>query len=237
MQYSLLTPPKYNDKLKLRQTHFEFDDASILSKLDFLLEDICSLYNISTEPLNKKNKILQEKIRETPYPSDVSNDEEFRALRINQSIDQQTNKVNSTNNFLNQVTAVYVWALVEQTENKLIALIEEKINCNEHNGFTDWKSRKKYFKELNINIDMFKNYFGVVELQKLNNKVKHLGKVDDELSQIKTFKGKLNYPLELVTIPVVDYLNNSYLYLIDLLCEIENKVFENPLREEIRINN
>ncbi|MBQ0769707.1 MAG: hypothetical protein KBT58_10475 [Bizionia sp.] len=237
MQYSLLTPPKYNDKLKLRQTHFNFDNKCILSQLDFKLEDICSLYNISIEPLNKKNAFLQEKIKETPYPSDVTNDDEYRALRINQSIDQQTDKINSMNSFLNQVTAVYVWVLVEQTENKLISLIEKELNSIEHDGFTDWKRRKKYFKDFNIKVDSFKQYFQVLELQKFNNKVKHLGKVDEELSKTKTFKGKLNYPLEYITIPIVDYLNCSYLYLIDLLCEIESKIFKNTLREEYGTNN
>tara|TARA_R110002051_G_scaffold75542_2_gene137342 strand:- start:343 stop:1056 length:714 start_codon:yes stop_codon:yes gene_type:complete len=237
MQYQLLTPPKYNEKLKFRQTHFEFDNKCILSKLDFMLEDICSLYNISIEPLNKKNKFLEEKIKQTPYPSSVRNDEEYRALKINQSIDQQSDKINSMNSFLNQVTAVYVWVLVEQTENKLISLIEKEVKSNEHDGFTDWKRRKKYFKDFNIQVDTFKQYFQVLELQKFNNKVKHLGKVDEELSKTKTFKDKLNYPLEYVTIPIVDYVNNSYLYLIDLLCDIESKIFKNTLREEYGINN
>lgn len=237
MQYPQLTPPKHNGKLELRQTHFKFDSACILTKLDFLLEDICSLYNISIEPLNHKNKFLQEKIKSTTYPSDITDVEEYQALRINQSIDQQTERINSMNSFLNQVTAVYFWVLVEQTENKLINLVEKKINSHEHTGFADWKRRKKYFKELNINLDAFKSYYQVVELQKLNNKVKHLGKVDEELSQIKTFKGKMNYPLELVDIPIIDYLNNSYLYLIDLFCEIESKVFNTALREEIQLNN
>jgi hypothetical protein len=232
MQYPLMTPPKYNGKLELRQTHFIFDQACIFSGLNFQLEDICLLYNISIKPINVQSKLLQDKIAETPYPNDVTNGEEYAALRINQSIDEQSDIVNSMNSLLNQVTAVYLWILIEQTENKLINLIEKEKNTNNHIGFTDWKRRKKYFKELNIHIDTFKNYFQVLELQKFNNKVKHLGVVDEELSQTKTFKGKLNYPLERVTIPIVDYLDNSYLYLIDLLCEIESKVFDNTLREE-----
>jgi hypothetical protein len=237
MKYPKLTPPKYNDILDLRQTHFKFDNDCILSSLDFKLEDVCSLYNISIEPLNEKNEFLKKKIAETPYPTDISTDEELGAFRINESINQQTDKINSMNSFLNQVTAVYIWTLVEQTENKLISLIEKEKNSIEHEGFTDWKRRKKHFKEFNINIDEFNSYFNVVELQKLNNKVKHLGKVDEELSKIKTFKHKKNYPLELVTLPIGDYLKNSYLYIIDLLCSIESEIFGNTLMEEYRKNN
>ena len=232
MQYPKLTPPKYDDNLELRQNHFRFDNECILTSLNFKLEDICSLYNFSIDGLNKKNKFLQSKIEEVPYPTDVSSEEEYIAMRINQSINQESDKVNSMNSFLNQVTAVYLWALIEQTENKMIRLIEKEKNNVEHEGYPDWKRRKRYFKEFHIQIDSFKNYFQVLELQKFNNKVKHLGKVDYDLSQTKTFKGKLDYPLEYVTIPIEEYLKNSYLYIIDLMCEIESKVYGHKLHEE-----
>lgn len=231
MTYKKLTPPFHNDILDLKQTHFNFDNEGVFSRLNYKLEDICSLYNNSIESLNAKNDFLKKKISETPYPINISNDDDFRALRVNQAIDEQTDKVNSMNSFLNEVTAVYLWALIEQTENKLITLIEKEKKGNIHIGFADWKSRKKYFKELGIKVDEFKKYFEVVELQKLNNKVKHLGKVDEDLSKTKSFRGKINYPLELVTIPIKEYLSSSYLYIIDLLCSVENEIFDFPLRK------
>ncbi len=228
---SNLIPPNDNKKIKLRQTYFYFDEG-ILTSYNYQLEDLCKLYNISIDYVNKTNVFLIDKIKENPYPKEINNFEDLVFFRNNESINVVSDQMNSVTNFLNQSTSVFLWILTEQTENKLINLIEKKINNVDVNGFTDWKRRKQYFKKYNIVIDSFTNYFYVLELQKYNNKVKHLGKVDEELNEFKTFKGKMNYPFEYINIPIENYLNNVYLYIIDLFCEIESKIFKNKLREE-----
>ncbi|MAW96576.1 MULTISPECIES: hypothetical protein [unclassified Leeuwenhoekiella] len=224
MSFESLTPPQFNRELELQQTQFPFDKG-VLTKINFALEDLCSLYNLSIVPMREKHEYLQEEIEKNPYPTDVQNDEDYRLLRINQAIDEQGDKLNSMQSFSKQVTSVYTWALLEQAENKLINLIEKEKNNHESDGFSDWKRRKKYFKNFDIKIDEFKRYNEVLELQKFNNKVKHLGRVDKELAGMKTFKNKENHPLEFVTIPLADYINNTYLYLLELMISIEDKIF------------
>ncbi|QIE58688.1 hypothetical protein G5B37_03660 [Rasiella rasia] len=231
MPYNKIVPPKYNETNAVLNSYFYFDQA-IISTLDFALEDLTDLYNLSIEPIIKKDEFLTEQARKHPIPMDIETDEDYRLMRINQGISEQGSKINSMASFLNQVTAIYLWVIVEQTENKLINLIENTLQGNDkHNGFTDWKRRKKYFKALNVKVEGFKAYFDVLELQKFNNKAKHLGKVDKELANIKTFKGKENIPLEHVTVPIEKYLNQSYYYILELFNQVAKEIF--PKKNEL----
>ncbi|WP_299716634.1 hypothetical protein [uncultured Tenacibaculum sp.] len=219
--YENLISPKYNTNLKVIKSHFDFDDG-ILSTFERAIDDLCSLHNVAIKPLNIKNEELRKDIEKYPYPTDIDSMENAMLLRINQQINATTDKVNSVNSFLTQVISVFCWTQTEQAENKLINLLNIKKNDEEHPGFVAWKKRKDFFKDFGVNINQFKNYTKILELQKVNNKIKHLGKVDSDLIPFKAFKGKMNYPFEYLKLPVVDYVNNSYLYLIELMTEIEN---------------
>ncbi|WP_434036900.1 hypothetical protein [Formosa sp. 4Alg 33] len=234
MNYKYLTPPELNSKVKLRQIHFRFDKTRIFSFLSFPIGDICSLYNNSIKSQIEKDLEFQNKIKKTPYPTEIETPDDYSDLRENQFIDQEAHQLNSMNSYLNQMTAVFIWSLLEQTENKLINYIEKIKKEENHSGFGNWKDRKQYFKDWNIELHNLNNYNTVLELQKFNNKIKHLGKVDSELSKMPTFRNKLNQPLEYITIPIEKYLNSFYTYLIDLFCEIEHKFFEYKLNEDYK---
>ncbi|MFC4634789.1 hypothetical protein ACFO3O_12780 [Dokdonia ponticola] len=220
--YEKLIPPKYNQSLNISKSHFDFDNG-ILSAFEKSIEDLCSLYSVAIKPLNIENEKLKNKIEKYPYPTDTDSMESILLLRINEQINAASDKINNVNSFLTQVISVFCWTQIEQAENKLINLLNIKNKQEEHRGFTPWKLRKEYFKDNGVNINDFKNYYGILELQKVNNKIKHLGKVDSDLISFKPFQGKLNYPFEYIKLPVTKYVSNSYLYLIELMTEIEDK--------------
>jgi hypothetical protein len=218
--YEKLIPPKYNQNLKVVKTHFDFDEG-ILSSFERAIDDLCSLHNVAIKPLNIKNAELKKEIEKYPYPTDTDSIESITLLRINEQIDATSDKVNGVNSFLTQVISVFCWTQTEQAENKLINLLNFKNDGEEHTGFVAWKKRLDFFENNGVKVNQFKTYNKILELQKVNNKIKHLGKVDNDLIPFKAFKGKLNYPFEYLKLPVTEYVNNSYLYLIELMIEIE----------------
>lgn len=219
--YENLISPKYNQSLNIIQSHFNFDDG-ILNSFERAIDDLCSLHNVAIKPLNIRNEELRKDIAKYPYPKDSDSMENVRLLRINQQINAASDKVNSVNSFLTQVISVFCWTQTEQAENKLINLLSIKNNGDKHLGYIAWKKRKEFFKINGIDISKFENYTKILELQKVNNKIKHLGKVDRDLIPFKAFRGKLNYPFEYLQLPVCEYVNNSYLYIIELMIAIEN---------------
>lgn len=173
-----------------------------------LIREFESLDN-SYEELHRKAKKIKENLGEK------ASEENFEYAYYQQlnGLHGHENFLNSIKSFTDQHFVVGLWALVEQTLAKILNIYKEKTNSSFSIPYS-WDKITILLKSLNVDTDQnLPIYKNTNELRVLNNKIKHLNKVDSRLAEFPYFQDKKGEDLDRVDLELQRYANYAYAFL------------------------
>jgi hypothetical protein len=95
--------------------------------------------------------------------------------------------------FADQLLVIALWAMVEQYCGRTLREVERSLRNESVETETPhkWSALVRRFRRVGVDVTNCKSYAAADECRVLNNKIKHLGKVDSELSQFERFQTQL----------------------------------------------
>jgi hypothetical protein len=172
------------DKItSIAETTFNlFDNASAIA-----FETLIKKYEDSKSErieLGKKLSNLIEDNQGIPTPQEIEIFKEIMDLLSDEYLSSE--HLNS----LSEMTVVYLFKSVEIIMKTLIHTAYPKINTKD---FYKWENMASFFNSINIKISDFDGYVEVIQLKKVNNRIKHNNTINKEINEIKDFTGETQF--------------------------------------------
>lgn len=200
----------------------------------FKQEELCATHQLSYiqlvkeyRDLDNQTKAFYEKVEstETALKAEVDlsglDDFQISKYRIRESIYTKEMYLNSIKSFIDQHFIVGLWVLTEQTIAKVLEAFFELSGFSSKIPFR-WNETIKLFQSLSLNtdesLDIYKN---INELRVLNNKIKHLNKVDTKLSEFDYFKNMLDEPIDNISLELQRYSDYSCAFIYFIIEQLE----------------
>jgi hypothetical protein len=118
----------------------------------------------------------------------------------------------------NESLIINLWATIEQFTNRTLNLVNPDGKASHR-----WDVVKKDFLNSKIDISTIASYEIINELRVVNNKIKHLYFVDEQLASFENFKNSEGKSLNSVSFNLQAYITSSYHFVTTLI----NSVGEN----------
>lgn len=112
----------------------------------------------------------------------------------------------------NESLIINLWATIEQFTNRILNLINTDNNSSHH-----WNRIIEEFNNSNVDISSINSYENINELRVVNNKIKHLYFVDEQLAEFENFNGMAGKSLNLVSFNLQEYISSSYHFIFALI--------------------
>lgn len=112
----------------------------------------------------------------------------------------------------NESLIINLWATIEQFTNRTLKLINTDSNSSHH-----WNRIIEEFNNSNVDILSINSYENINELRVVNNKIKHLYFVDEQLAEFENFNGMEGKSLNLVSFNLQEYISSSYHFIFTLI--------------------
>lgn len=109
-----------------------------------------------------------------------------------------------------QETVVSFFTAVEHLQSLMLKKCCQFLDPSIDAELSNWKITRKEFKKAGVVCENALNYQQIVELNKLQNKIKHLGVVDDELAGFPTFKGQSGKRIDELELSLQYYLESVH---------------------------
>lgn len=192
----------------------------------FRHEDLCATHLATCLKLNEEyekqdeasNKIRQKlhnlkAAMNEPPSSEELEMLEFTYVRQMQSLHTHDQYLDNIRSFADQHFIVGLWVVVEQSIAKLLKLYKDKTDKTFEIPHK-WDQTIALFKTLNIVTDQtLPIYQNINELRVLNNKIKHLNEVDEQLARFSFFDSMLGKSIDRVRLDLQRYSDNSYAFV------------------------
>lgn len=194
----------------------------ILSSLIFYHGDLCTFYQMYFSQHINQDKHVQsftkelEKIKQK-YDESLDEDElaelEISYSRVRQFIYNNDLMLARTKYFANSSFVISLWATVEQFTSRILISLEKQLGMPYSEPPHVWNRKIARYMDLNIDITAYLNYQNIDECRVLNNKIKHVGEVDDALARFLFFSNLNNKSLEEVEYDLQRYSNSVFEYI------------------------
>ena len=204
-------------------------DMSVSSTYLFKQEELCATHQLSYiqlvneyGDLDNRTKAFYEKVESIEMALkanlDLSGLDDFQTskYKIQESIYTKEMYLNSIKSFADQHFIVGLWVLTEQTIAKVLETFCELSGFPSKIPFR-WGETINFFRRLALNTDENSDiYKNLNELRVLNNKIKHLNKVDTKLSEFEYFRNMLHEPIDSISLELQRYSDYScaFIYFI-----------------------
>jgi len=120
----------------------------------------------------------------------------------------------------NESLIINLWATIEQFTNRTLNLINPDEKASHR-----WDILKNKFINNEIDITTIASYDNINELRVVNNKIKHLYFVDEQLAQFENFKDSQGKSLNLISFNLQDYITTSYHFLVTLINKAGESIY------------
>lgn len=209
-------------------------DMRVSSTYLFKQEELCATHQLSYIQLVKQYRDLDNRAKafygkvesiETALTANLDlsglNDFQISKYRIRESIYTEEIYLNSIKSFVDQQFIVGLWVLTEQTIAKVLEVFYDLSGLSRKIPFR-WDETLKLFHSLSLNTDEnLEIYKNINELRVLNNKIKHLNKVDAKLSEFDYFKNMLNEPIDKINLELQRYSDYSCAFIYFVIEQLE----------------
>jgi hypothetical protein len=143
------------------------------------LEFICYKHNFLYQDLSDRDQAIEDDAKSyTAMASEINKDDEMAQMGIHRGYARIKNDDFFNRNIKaleDQETVVSLFTAVEHLQTLLLKECQLRINPSIIAEVSNWKNTRKEFKKAGIVCEDQMAYQMIVELNKLNNKIKHLG--------------------------------------------------------------
>ncbi|KAA0915422.1 hypothetical protein [Psychrobacter sp. ANT_WB68] len=221
-------------------------DMRVSSTYLFKQEELCATHQLSYIKLVKQYRDLDNRAKafygkvesiETALKAnlDLSGLDDFQIskYRIRDSIYTEEMYLNNIKSLVDQHFIVGLWVLTEQTIAKVLEVFYDLSGLSSKIPFR-WDETLKLFQSLSLNTDEnLEIYKNINELRVLNNKIKHLNKVDAKLSEFDYFKNMLNEPIDKISLELQRYSDYSCAFIYFIVEQLEVVILNGtPLKND-----
>jgi hypothetical protein len=120
----------------------------------------------------------------------------------------------------NESLIINLWVTIEQFTTRTLNIIDTDSKSSYR-----WDIIKTKFSELNIDIESIKSYEIINELRVVNNKIKHLYCVDEQLAKFENFKDSKGKSLNSINFNLQSYISASYHFVFTLINLIGKNIY------------
>lgn len=233
----LYTPAEYFMSVERFDHYFPQESTfmSLLHQFNFKLEEIVVFHRFAIVTYNNNKKAIDViygkfKTLNEEQKSKLTEEEhdtyQYGFMRHMELINHQDDINNKASFIANDSVIINVGATNEQYMSRSLAsLISKKENTPLEDVKVPyrWDQIRGKFLSYGIDITTLPSYDDLNECRVLNNKIKHLNKVDAELESFPTFSGKLNEPLSGMKYPLQKYILAAHHFIGMLLEECSKK--------------
>jgi|GEM_PF-6223019 len=185
------------------------------------LEFICYKHNFLYKDLAARDQVIEDSARfYTEQAAKTDKDDDMAQLGISRGYDRIKNDDFFNKNIKaleDQETVVSLFTVVEHLQSLLLRECHRHIDQNIISEVSNWKNTRKEFKKAGIICEEQLAYQSIVELNKVNNKIKHLGVVDAELAGFPNFRGNEGKVIGNINLKLQDYLEAVHNYIFALI--------------------
>lgn len=136
--------------------------------------------------------------------------------RVRSTISSYEDVLRSIKSISDESSVVGLWAIVEQFLARSYVILEanmEGIKEEDVNPPYQWQQLKKKYENYGVDITSLQSYSLANECRVLNNKIKHLYYVDDELALFPNYSSHKGKRIKIVPLPMQDYMDACYVFL------------------------
>ncbi len=194
----------------------------IFNSLIFYHADLCTFYQMYSSQHVQQDKYvasLTKELEEIKKKYDESSDEdeiaqlEISFSRVREFIYNNDLMLARTKYFANSSFVISLWATVEQFTSRILLSLEKQLGIAYSESSHIWDKKIARYKKLNIDITAYLNYQNIDECRVLNNKIKHVGEVDDALAKFSFFSALMNKSLEKIEYDLQRYSKSVFEYI------------------------
>lgn len=120
----------------------------------------------------------------------------------------------------NESLIINLWATIEQFTNRTLNLINPDAKSSHR-----WDVVKKEFLDKGVDFTSINSYENINELRVVNNKLKHLYFVDEQLAKFSNFKDSEGKSLNSVSFNLQNYITSSYHFLYTLINSVGETIY------------
>ncbi|GLT20177.1 hypothetical protein GCM10007938_39600 [Vibrio zhanjiangensis] len=120
----------------------------------------------------------------------------------------------------NESLIINLWATIEQFTNRTTKLVNPDSNSSHR-----WNVVEQNLSNFGVNVTAISSYGNINELRVVNNKIKHLYYVDEQLSQFENFNGCQGQSLNSIDFDLQRYISSSYHFLIALINSVGESIY------------
>lgn len=194
----------------------------IVNSLIFYHADLCTFHQMYSSQHVQQNKQVESFTKELDKikkKCDESSDEdelaglEISYSRVREIIYNNDLMLARTKYFANSSFVISLWATVEQFTSRILLSLEKQLGMTYSEPPHIWDKKIARYKKFNIDITAYLNYENIKECRVLNNKIKHVGKVDDALAKFSFFSDLKNKSLEEIEYDLQRYSKSVFEYI------------------------
>jgi len=204
--------------------------GSLQGELEWRFENFCLFHELIYGELENKNKALDdyaEKNKEILRGDFTDEMELIIQSRHRTFVHENEDIINSIQSLGDESTAIGLWAIIEQFTSRAFVILESKLKGvyeEDINPPFRWDRLKDRYNEYGILIENLPEYEVINELRVLNNKIKHLYKVDSELAKYSHFSSDEGKLIKQIKLPMQEYADSCYKFLGYLLEQVGIKI-------------
>ncbi len=196
-----------------------YGTRALQGELEWRFENFSLFHQAIYRELNERNRKLDEhadRYREILDGNFSEEEELIYQSRIRTAIFDQEDIIKSIKSISDESTVVGLWAIVEQFSARSYALLEanaEGISEDDVNPPYQWNKLKNKYNKYGIILEDLPCYELANECRVLNNKIKHLYYVDDELASFSNYSSHKGKRIKQLSLPMQSYMDACYNFL------------------------
>ncbi|MER8388346.1 hypothetical protein NKH14_23000 [Mesorhizobium sp. M1380] len=195
--------------------------------------DLCLFHRTIDSEIRQRGAALTRFIDENaPLPPEELRDESFAIWqsRIEEAVFSHEAQTRSMESFSDQLLMVALWSMVEQFCGRALIETERSKKCQQGlESPHQWHLLVRRFKDLGADLDMGASYAAANQCRVLNNKIKHVGRVDPELAAFSRFAGSLNERLDDMQFDLQYYSDGVHEFVSWTFYTADNLIAGRPL--------
>lgn len=204
--------------------------GNLQGELEWRFENFCLFHELIYGELEKKNKELDEYAEQNKgiLRGDFSDEMELLIQSRHRTfVHDNEDIINSIQSLGDESTAIGLWAIIEQFTSRAYVLLESnlaEVNEEDINPPYRWDRLKAKYNEYGISLENLPEHELINELRVVNNKIKHLYKVDSELARFTHFSSDEGKLIKQIKLPMQEYADSCYKFLGCLLEQVGIKI-------------
>lgn len=196
--------------------------------------DVVTYHQIVADRLKnlyKEIDVAYEELRAKREKIDLKNmdDEEaemynYRLSMALTGLRDRESVIDSSAAFLKNNYIILLWAMVEQYLGKTLTIGEKNIKGSSAGGSHVWRNTVNSFSKIDVDVKACKGYSNIDECRVLNNKIKHVGAVDEELAKYPYFSSFLGKDLNTIDFELQRYTDSVFEFVGNVMEEVDLKM-------------